>query len=382
MTNLYARKLEKIFNNVDKIAAKGRDNRLEYIKYIDELIGKGDYSAFQEMLVIFYQIDTLDYKDVDSVKLKTWEEILFQTKSTFMTKLSRLYKKKGVYQQSFNIYSEDPQKLQISLSNKLSTTYSVTSATPSILFQRNGDSIDLYVNNPDIQNIQIQKAEWVMSDSLELPTNIRWFQDLQISYIGNSFTTFNPSNLTIGDSFTMSFTSTKQFIPNQLISVTFSGNYIEGLIQSYNKNSGEAVIDITDATGSSTYSLWVVNYLSGPKSPTFSTSIPSSHGSSYLVTTTQKNDTTLQFEKFNYKLILSKDSLLGQIYEVDSYSPNVNYYIQNANYARIIGERKTYIEAIKVGSTYSVAFDLENPSLSDDQNLINRYTSAINYLLS
>ena len=52
--NLYTRKLEKIFNKLDQIASKGRDNKLEYTKYIDELIEKGDFVAFQEMLSIFY----------------------------------------------------------------------------------------------------------------------------------------------------------------------------------------------------------------------------------------------------------------------------------------------------------------------------------------
>ena len=91
MTNLYARKLEKIFNNVGKIASKGRDNKIEYTKYIDDLIQKGDFSAFQEMLTIFYQIETLNMQDVAEIKSKTWDEICFQTKTPFMAKLSKLY---------------------------------------------------------------------------------------------------------------------------------------------------------------------------------------------------------------------------------------------------------------------------------------------------
>ena len=56
--------------------------------------------------------------------------------------------------------------------------------------------------------------------------------------------------------------------------------------------------------------------------------------------------------------------------------------MQNKQYARLVGERRVYLEVTKVGTTYSVYFDYENPALSDDSNLINRYTSAINYLLS
>ena len=44
------KKLEKIYNQIDKIATKGKDNILEYTRYIDELIVKGDYSNFEGVL--------------------------------------------------------------------------------------------------------------------------------------------------------------------------------------------------------------------------------------------------------------------------------------------------------------------------------------------
>jgi hypothetical protein len=104
--NSYKRKLDKIFSKVDKIAQVGKDNLLEYQKYIDELIDKGDYAAFQDMLYIYYNIDTINTQTVEVVKNTTYDEIIFQTKSSFLTKLSKLYKKKAVYQQSFDIYDD------------------------------------------------------------------------------------------------------------------------------------------------------------------------------------------------------------------------------------------------------------------------------------
>lgn len=383
MTNLYAKKLEKIFNKVGQIASKGRDNKLEFTKYIDELIEKGDFIAFQDMLFEFYQIDTLNTSDVNDIKSKTWNEICFQTKSTFLQRLSKLYKQKKVYQQSFNIYSESNNIVQLQLSNKLSSTFSQTGLTPSINFEKNGEVIDLKVYDNDITSVGIQKAIWEIGDTgNEEPTNIKFFQDFQISYFANSFTTFNPSQLTIGDQFTMSVTTTKQYIPGQLISVTWSGNYIEGTIDSYDYVSGQTVMTVTDTNGSSTYSLWVVDYLSGTKSVLFTTSVPSTHGASYLITTTQKNPITLDFQKYYYKFILDRNSLLGQIYEVDIYDPNSSYLVQDKQYARLTGERKSYVQAQKVGLTYSMIFDIENPAFSNDANLLNRYTAAINYLLS
>ena len=383
MTNLYARKLEKIFNKVGQIASKGRDNRLEYSKYVDELIEKGDFIAFQEALNIFYQMDTLDIIDVNELKSKTWNEICFQTKSTFLTRLSKLYKQKKVYQQSYFIYSENPKVTNLYLSDRLSTTFSITGLTPSIAFSRNDEVINLQVYDEDITSVQIQKSTWETDETgKEVPTGLRYFEDFQVSYFGNSFTSFNPSQLIVGDTFTMSLTTTKQFIPDQTISVTFSGSYIEGMIQSYDKISGDTVMTITDKSGSSTYSLWFVNYLSGPKNPTYSTNIPTSFGATYLITTTQKNNTTFAYEKYNYKFIVDRNPLIGYLYEVDIYDPNSSYLVQNKQYARLTGERKSYVQAQKVNATFSMVFDLENPALSEDSNLLNRYTAAINYLLS
>jgi hypothetical protein len=109
--NSYKRKLDKIFTKVDKIAQVGKDNLLEYQKYIDELIDKGDYASFQEMLYIYYNIDTIDTQTVQEVKNNTYNEIIFQTKSSFLTKLSNLYKKKSIYQQSFDIYDDQTSNI-------------------------------------------------------------------------------------------------------------------------------------------------------------------------------------------------------------------------------------------------------------------------------
>jgi len=109
--NSYKRKLDKIFTKVDKIAQVGKDNLLEYQKYIDELIDKGDYASFQDMLYIYYNIDTIDTQTVQEVKNSTYNDIIFQTKSSFLTKLSRLYKKKSIYQQSFDIYDDQTSNI-------------------------------------------------------------------------------------------------------------------------------------------------------------------------------------------------------------------------------------------------------------------------------
>lgn len=102
--DLYKRKLNKIKKKIDSIAKVGMDNFLEYYKYIDELINKGDYSDFQQVLELEYKIDTHEYRSILEMREDTYKMIVEQTKSDFMQKLSQFYKKSGVYQQGFDIY--------------------------------------------------------------------------------------------------------------------------------------------------------------------------------------------------------------------------------------------------------------------------------------
>jgi len=290
MDKLYRKKLEKIFNKIDNLASKGKDNITEYYKYIDELIDKGDYAAFQETLYLFYQIDISDAQDVQFVKKNTWDEIMFQTKSSFLKKLSRLYKNKSVYQQSYDIYSDDLNNVQISISDKLSSTYSVTGITPSISLERTDSVIYLSIGDTDIKNIDIYRSEWV-------------------------------DGIPVNDSLL------------QTISVT----------QSYYK-----------------------------------TEIPTSHGRQYLIKTTQVDP----FVIYNYKVDIVKTPFIGSIYEIEEYSQDVKYLIQNKQYARLIGERKTYLEVKKVGVTQSHIIDYDNSTFTEEQNLLKRYELAIDILLS
>ena len=87
---LYKKKLEKIFNRISKIAFKGRDNRLEYFDYIDELIQNGDYGAFEQTLYYFYQIDLDLSQDLSIIKENTWSEVVYQTTTPFLKKLSKM----------------------------------------------------------------------------------------------------------------------------------------------------------------------------------------------------------------------------------------------------------------------------------------------------
>lgn len=113
---------------------------------------------------------------------------------------------------------------------------------------------------------------------------------------------------------------------------------------------------------------------------TYLSEMSTTHGRQYLVRTYSRNQ-NVDFTRLNYKLDVSRNSLLGQIVEIDTFSPQSNYYLQSKGFANKMGLAKTLIDVTKAG-TYSVLIDTNNDSLSEESNLLNRYRIAIDYLLS
>jgi hypothetical protein len=60
--NLERRRIEKIFTQINKIGSKGRDNELEYKKYVDDIVARGDYDNLLQCLYYYYDIDTQNLK--------------------------------------------------------------------------------------------------------------------------------------------------------------------------------------------------------------------------------------------------------------------------------------------------------------------------------
>lgn len=173
--DIYKRKIEKIFNQVAKIAFKGKDNRLEYYNYVDEIIDKGDYDAFSQSLYYFFQIEIENYNDIPGVKEKTWKEIFYQTRTPFLKKLSDFYKSKKIYQSSYDIYSDDPNIVKLELKGPLSFTYSAISGSQSIHFTRQDEKVFVNIYDPTIFSVEFYKAKIINN----LPTDIEFFQTIR-----------------------------------------------------------------------------------------------------------------------------------------------------------------------------------------------------------
>lgn len=186
------RQLAKLNLRIEKITLKGKDNYIEYSKLIDELIEKGEYSVFEQCLYYYYGLSLQNITSIDSIKKTSFREICFQTNSSFQIKLKKLYDEYEVYQTGFDIYSNEKDFLQLDLSNPLSTTFSSTNFLQSFDIIRVNDSVFMDVSDKGLNYVIIERAEWVMSGGVEIPTNKSFVQDF---FLGTQSNKKNPNEL-------------------------------------------------------------------------------------------------------------------------------------------------------------------------------------------
>jgi hypothetical protein len=304
MRNTQRDRINKIYNQINKIALKGRDNSLEYNKLIDELIKKGYYEHFEQCLITMYNIPLNKYKSVVEVKRYTWNKILLETRSLTSLKINSLLKNNNVYQVGQDFYSDDIDYISITYSGPYhSDTYQLVGTHSRVNFQKDIDDIIINLLNDKIYRVDIDKVIWAThstSPIIEIPREL-----------------------------------------NQVFGV----------------NSGT----------------W--SYL---QTLSYTTNIPISFDGNYMVTTWSRNP----FKKWIYKVKIDKNNFLGTIKEIDSYVQDPKYYQLNNEYSKIQGLRKTFLDVNKTGASQSIVVIDDNPFISEDTNLYNRYLIAIEYLLS
>jgi hypothetical protein len=365
------KKIQKIFNQIDKLAVKGKEQVYEYNKLIDDLVAKGDYNYLELTLFYSYQINITDYSSLYDVKKKTWEEILFQTNTPVSKKIKKVLDTKGVYQMGYDIYSDSIGNIDITVSSPLSSTYSNTSSTQSVSLTKNGNNIYLDTNDNDIYNIDIYYAQW--EGNTPIPTTVSLLQSISIkkpyewSFIGvtasSTFTTFYSPirpNLSPNDKVRISGYD-NIFKVKSIIDSNYWQTNINGILT----NNSSGVINLYPTISDS-----------------IQTEIPTTQGGTYLIKTNMRSHSSLTYRELNYKVNIERSYLLGSILEIDRLSDDSKYYLQNKQYAKVIGTRVTYLEVTKLGATSSLIVNDENPQASEETNLVNRYKIAVEYLLS
>jgi len=182
LDTLYRRKLKKIYNKLENIASLGSDNILEFYKYIEEIIEKGDYGVFSEVINLYYDIDLSRFNDVKSFRDIVWGRICIKTSPKLSTRIQNLYKKNGLYQQSNSIYRE---------SDSVSNSNEAISPIGQINeYEIYSDDVNYLIKNKMYSNLigeRIIELEIIKNGiTYKLPnTDIEW--DNTLSYDNNVF---------------------------------------------------------------------------------------------------------------------------------------------------------------------------------------------------
>ena len=151
------KKIRKIYKDINSIAKIGRDNSLEYYKYIDDIVKKKDISYFNNCLFLSYGIDYTKYQTIFELKSSTWDVICFQTLTPLDEKLKVLYEKNNVYQIGRDVYSESFKYFNINISLPLSYTHSVTDYISQFIIYEKDSQLQLKIVDYNLFNIEIYK---------------------------------------------------------------------------------------------------------------------------------------------------------------------------------------------------------------------------------
>lgn len=109
------------------------------------------------------------------------------------------------------------------------------------------------------------------------------------------------------------------------------------------------------------------------------TQIPTLNGGTYLLTVVKKSP----FARYNYRVQVNKYDMLGTITEIDATElVDANYYVRSRKVAQVTGTSRIFLEVTKTATGEVRTFMSDDPNLSEEGNLYERYEQAINFLKS
>ena len=343
------KKVTKIFGQINRIAQKGKDYTLDYHKLIDEIVAKGDYAHLEMCLSDKYNLDPNKYRTVDEIKSKTWKHILFETDASFITGLKKLYKGNGIYQQGYEIRSE------------------------------NNDFTSLRVSG-GLQHNLFKEEKVIISDKWNAKADRSKYT--QVATASQISITKSPTQSNIRRE--LFDTMVYQIEVSKVIWATYSvGTTQSSIIESpYELNR----INNIRPFGTQSY-IPLVGTQSPPLTAYYDSNIPMTHGGDYLVTVRRRGtpgwlSSELTHESYSYKVYVRKENLLGTIKEFDYYDPGSAYLHMNARFAQITGLKRTFLEVMKEGTLEPITIIYDNNAASEERNLLERYKIAIGYLNS
>lgn len=116
----------------------------------------------------------------------------------------------------------------------------------------------------------------------------------------------------------------------------------------------------------------------------YNTEIATTYNQELLIKTEERyvpGLTLSSFKEINYKLSLVKNSLLGQIQEIEDVNSN-SFYLNDTKLSKLKKDLKTSLKVDKIGLTSSLIISDDNEQLTYETNLILKYAKAVDFLLS
>jgi hypothetical protein len=126
------KRILKIYNRIIQIVQKGRDAKLEYMKFIQDTIDNGEYSLLQDLFDTHFDTNIRKYPTLSMFKSKSFDVVRYNTNSSFQYRLKLYYDSSDVYQMGKSIYDNTTNELlgefaeidRLSYINSFGVTYS------------------------------------------------------------------------------------------------------------------------------------------------------------------------------------------------------------------------------------------------------------------
>ena len=161
-------KIAKIYKTIHQLALGGKGNFIDYKILVDEIVGRGDYTYFKQCLLINFNIDVNNWKSINEVRNETWDSICFQTLTPIRERLKLFFKTKNVFQNGYDIYSDDLSYITMTYSGPLNSNYSLIGTQSEVSFTCS-DDVYINLNNNHIYNIDFKRVNWIDRSGTKVP---------------------------------------------------------------------------------------------------------------------------------------------------------------------------------------------------------------------
>ena len=249
------------------------------------------------------------------------------------------------------------------------------------------------------------------TDRIDLTINVThsFTGDLQINLTAPNGRTINAKkqggSLDSGKNMNVTFTTNNSFgrlmrTNKNDITGTYRMDKFGGIgTSSHISNATEAKQLLTDGSAGGTWSLvindvgtgntgriisWSIDVMSTLynehlQDSEYETKIPTDKGGTYQIGVVTKSP----YGKFFYRVDIKKYDLLGTIKEIDATElVDSVYYVRSRKVAQVTGTSRIFLEVTKTSTGEVQTFLSDDPTLSEEGNLYERYSQAINFLIS